>query len=131
MYYMLVNIQLTNLPLPWAPSRVDMCALQIFIIIIIIIIIIIMMFLKEEKYPPRKERSSMYCVQTSTFLFVGYWESVNPPNLNIQEVQASSSRPFLWLIQISFSPMKYLNLLVHQLRLSMLTPLRMSTCMGR
>ena len=25
---------------PWAPSRVDMCALQIFIIIIIIIIII-------------------------------------------------------------------------------------------
>ena len=30
-------------------------------------------FLKEEKYPPRKERSSLYCVQTSSFLFVAMW----------------------------------------------------------
>ena len=29
--------------------------------------------LKEEKYPPRKERSNLYCVQTSSFLFVGMW----------------------------------------------------------
>ena len=29
--------------------------------------------LKEEKYPLRKERSSLYCVQTSCFLFVGMW----------------------------------------------------------
>ena len=27
-------------------------------------------FLKEEKVPPRKERSSLYCLQTSSFLFV-------------------------------------------------------------
>ena len=26
-----------------------------------------------SKYPPRKERSSLYCVQTSSFLFVGMW----------------------------------------------------------
>ena len=38
---------------------------------------------------------SLYCVQTSSFLFVsGCGESVNPPKLNIQEVQgALSSRP--------------------------------------
>ena len=27
----------------------------------------------EEKQPPREERSSLYCVQTSSFLFVGMW----------------------------------------------------------
>ena len=41
----------------------------------------------------RKERSSLYCVQTTSFLFVGMWR-VWPPPLNIQEVQeALSSRP--------------------------------------
>ena len=31
------------------------------------------MFLKEEKYPPRKETSSLYSIQNSSFLFVGMW----------------------------------------------------------
>ena len=49
-------------------------------------------FLNEEKYPPWKERSSLYCVQTSSFLFVGMWRvSKSSVKLNIQEFQ--SSRP--------------------------------------
>ena len=43
--------------------------------------------LKEEQYPPRKERSSLYCLW-------GCGELVNLPKLNIQEVHgALSSRP--------------------------------------
>ena len=37
----IVCIHVFSVSAPWAPSRVDMCALQIFIFIIIIIIIII------------------------------------------------------------------------------------------
>ena len=42
--------------------------------IVLQILLLSQMFLKEEKYPPRKERSSLYCVQTSSFLFVGMWK---------------------------------------------------------
>ena len=31
----------------------------------------LIIFLKEKKYPPRNETSSLYCVQTLSFLFVG------------------------------------------------------------
>ena len=43
---------------------------------------------RREVATTRKERSSLYCVQTLQFLVCGgCGESVNPPKLNIQEVQ--------------------------------------------
>ena len=35
------------------------------------ILLCLRIFLKEEKLPPRKNRSSLYCFQTLSFLFVG------------------------------------------------------------
>ena len=49
-------------------------------------------FLKEEKYPPRKERNlhvhvHVACIVSMFSCLWGCEESVNPPKLNIQEVQ--------------------------------------------
>ena len=58
-------------------------------------------FLKVEKLPPRKERSSLYCVQTSNFLFVVMWRVCK--SSKIKHPGGSGGHPFFWIFCLPLS----------------------------
>ena len=60
-------------------------------------------FLKEKKSPPRKERSSMYCVQTSSFLFVGMWRVCKSSKMKRPRV-SSRLKGDLGLLKLQYFP---------------------------